>query len=50
MDYLQTELLAQAGTDDFPKFIKDKVDPVFPLGMTYEDWKKKAYAIEKQGA
>jgi NitT/TauT family transport system substrate-binding protein len=50
MDYLQTELLAQAGTDDFPKFIKDKVDPLFPLGMTYEDWKKKAYAIEKQNA
>jgi len=48
MDYLQTELLAQAGTDDFAEFIKEKVDPVFPLGMTYEDWKKKAYAIERQ--
>jgi NitT/TauT family transport system substrate-binding protein len=50
MTYLQTELLAQAGTDDFTKFIKDKVDPVFPLGMTYEDWKKKAYTIEKQSS
>lgn len=50
MDYLQTELLARAGTDDFNKFIKEKVDPIFPLGMTYEDWKKKAYTIEKQSA
>jgi len=49
MEYLQTELLAQAGTDDFGKFIKEKVDPLFPLGMTYEDWKKKAYTLEKQG-
>ncbi len=48
MEYFQPELLAQAGTDDFGKFIQDKVDPIFPLGMTYEDWKKKAYDIEKQ--
>ena len=47
-DYVQTALLDQAGTDDFDKFIKEKVDPVFPLGTTYEVWKKKAYEVEGQ--
>ena len=45
-DYIRTELLAKSGVDDFDKFIKEKVDPVFPINMTYENWKKKAYEIE----
>lgn len=45
-DYLNTAYLDQAGTDNFNAFIQAKVDPVFPLGMSYEDWKKKAYEIE----
>jgi len=45
-DYVQTALLEQAGTENFDKFIKEKVDPVFPLGITYENWKKKAYETE----
>lgn len=45
-NYVDTSYLDQAGTDNFDQFIKEKVDPVFPLGMKYEDWKKKAYAIE----
>lgn len=40
------EIYDQAGVVDFAKFIKEKVDPIFPLGMKYEDWKKKAYEIE----
>ncbi len=44
--YVRTDLLAQAGTDNFETFIKEKVDPVFPLNMSYADWKKKAYEIE----
>jgi NitT/TauT family transport system substrate-binding protein len=44
--YVRTEYLEKAGTGDFDTFIKEKVDPVFPLGMSYEDWKKKAYEIE----
>ncbi len=45
-DYVQTALLEQAGTENFDKFIKEKVDPIFPLGITYENWKKKAYEAE----
>jgi len=44
--YVDTSYLQQAGTDNFDQFIKAKVDPVFPLGMTYGDWKKKAFEIE----
>lgn len=45
-DYVQTALLEQAGTENFDRFIKEKVDPVFPLGITYENWKKKAGEVE----
>lgn len=45
-NYVDTSYLQQAGTDNFDSFIKEKVDPVFPLGMTYGDWKKKAFEIE----
>lgn len=41
-DFIKTDLLEECGADDFDTFIKDKVDPVFPLGMSYKDWKKKA--------
>jgi NitT/TauT family transport system substrate-binding protein len=44
--YLNTAYLDQAGVDNFDRFIKEKVDPLFPLGMSYEDWKKKAIEIE----
>ncbi len=40
------DFLDQCGADDFDTFIKEKVNPLFPLGMTYPDWKKKAYQIE----
>ena len=45
-EFIKTDLLAQAGTDSFSTFIKDKVDPVFPLGMSYDAWKKKAAEID----
>ncbi|MHC1727046.1 MAG: ABC transporter substrate-binding subunit SaoX [Syntrophobacteraceae bacterium] len=45
-DYVDTSFLQQAGPDNFERFIKEKVDPVFPLGMSYDAWKKKAYEIE----
>jgi len=45
-ELLNANLLAQSGADDFDKFIKEKVDPNFPIGMSYEDWKKKAYQLE----
>lgn len=42
------KLLKSCGADDFDKFIKEKVDPVFPKGMSYEDWKAKAMEIDGQ--
>jgi NitT/TauT family transport system substrate-binding protein len=44
--YVDTALLNQSGAVDFDKFIKDKVDPVFPLGMSYDAWKAKAQEID----
>ena len=43
--YLDTTLLSQCGADDFAKFIKNKVDPVFPVSMTYDQWKAKAESV-----
>ncbi len=43
--YVDTTLLEQCGADDFETFIRTKVDPVFPVGMSYEDWKAKALEI-----
>ncbi|OPX82421.1 MAG: NMT1/THI5 like protein [Pelotomaculum sp. PtaB.Bin013] len=44
-EFIQTKLLDESGAGNFDTFIKEKVDPVFPLGMSYEDWKKKAYEM-----
>ncbi len=44
--FINTTLLDSAGVDNFDEFIKTKVDPVFPLGMSYADWKKKALEID----
>lgn len=45
-EFIQTNLLDACGADNFDTFIKDKVDPVFPLGMSYEDWKAKASQVQ----
>ncbi|MEG0671808.1 ABC transporter substrate-binding subunit SaoX [Clostridium sp.] len=42
---IQTELLDKCGRNDFSKFMKEKIDPIFPIGMTYEDWILKAKEI-----
>ncbi len=46
--FIDTKLLSECGADNFDTFIKEKVDPVFPQGMSYEDWKKKAFELEKK--
>jgi NitT/TauT family transport system substrate-binding protein len=45
-EWVDNSLLTQSGADDFAVFIKNKVDPVFPLGMSYQDWLKKAQEID----
>jgi len=49
-DYVDRRYLEQSGVDDFERFIKDRVDPVFPVGMLYEDWKKKVYEMDGKKA
>jgi len=49
-EFVQSKYLDESGADDFDKFIKDKVDPVFPVGMSYEEWKTKAYSLEGKKA
>lgn len=49
-EFIQTKLLDECSADDFDTFIKEKVDPVFPLGMSYEQWKAKAYQLEGKKA
>jgi NitT/TauT family transport system substrate-binding protein len=47
-EWVDNTLLTQSGADDFATFIKNKVDPVFPTGMTYQDWLTKAQAIDAE--
>lgn len=49
-EFIQPQYLNECGADDFDMFITEKVDPVFPVGMTYEEWKTKAYQIEGKKA
>lgn len=48
--FIQSQYLNESGADDFDSFIKEKVDPVFPVGMSYEEWKTKAYQLEGKTA
>lgn len=44
--FMSTEISKDAGVDDFQEYIKKNVDPVMPLGMTFEDWYNKAKEID----
>lgn len=44
-DVTDTGFLAHEQIPDFDEFIKSEVDPIFPYGMTYADWKKKAMEL-----
>lgn len=44
--FMSTEISEDAGVDDFQEYIKKNVDPVLPLGMTFEDWYNKAKEID----
>lgn len=44
-EVVDTSLLEKCGAEDFDKFIKEKVETVFPEGMSYEDWKVKAKEV-----
>jgi ABC-type nitrate/sulfonate/bicarbonate transport system substrate-binding protein len=45
-DYVDTSYMDACGAKDFNTFIKEEVDPEFPLGMSYEDWKAKVMELD----
>lgn len=45
-EVINPTFLAHEQVPDFEQFIKDEVDPIFPFGMSYSDWKQKATARE----
>lgn len=45
-EVVDLSLLASNDIPNFDEFIKKEVDPIFPFGMTFEDWKKKAVELE----
>jgi NitT/TauT family transport system substrate-binding protein len=47
-EYLQPQYLETINADDFQAFIRESVDPIFPVGMPYEQWKAKAYEVENR--
>lgn len=53
-DYIDLSYFNNSGAKDFDKFIEEEVNPIFPLGMSYEEWRAKAVEvdniIEKTGA
>lgn len=44
-DLIAYDVYNAANLRDFDEFIKSEVDPIFPIGMSYEDFKKKAMEI-----
>ena len=46
-DYINTSYFDACGAKDFKEFLKEAVDPVFPLGMSFEEWKAKAKEVDK---
>jgi NitT/TauT family transport system substrate-binding protein len=45
-DAMTNELLTEVQAMDFKAFIKNEVDRVFPLGMTFADWKNKVMELK----
>ena len=45
-DAVDYKLYEEANLDDFDTFIKEKVDPVLPIGMTFEEFEKVANELD----
>lgn len=45
-DYVDSSYFDACGAKDFNTFIKEEVDPVFPLGMSFESWLTKAKEVD----
>lgn len=49
-NFVDRRYLDSSGADNFEQFIKAQIDPVLPVGMPYEDWKKRIYEIDANKA
>lgn len=47
-EFTDESWLAELDLEDFDTFIKEEVDPVFPVGMSFEEWKEKAFELYEQ--
>ncbi len=45
-DFCDMKYMNASGAKDFEQFIKENIDEPFPEGMSYDDFKKKAIAID----
>ena len=45
-DYIDLSYFDNCGARDFDEFIKEEVDPIFPLGMSYKEWRAKAVEVD----
>ncbi|MDO5096383.1 MAG: ABC transporter substrate-binding subunit SaoX [Peptostreptococcaceae bacterium] len=45
-DVIERDIYNDAGLDDFDKYIQEKIEKDFPVGMTFEEFEKKANEIE----
>ncbi len=44
--FMSTDLIEECGVEDFHEFIKNEVEPLYPTGISFEDWLKKAKEID----
>lgn len=45
-DVIAKDIYSEAGLDDFEEYIQSKIEKDFPVGMTYEEFAKKANEID----
>ncbi len=44
--FMSDDLLSSCGAKDFNTFINEQVEPLYPTGISFEDWLKKAKEID----
>ncbi len=44
--FMSTDLIEACGVEDFHDFIANEVEPLYPIGISFEDWLKKAKEID----
>ncbi len=44
--FMSTDLIEECGVEDFHDFIENEVEPLYPTGISFEDWLAKAKEID----